>query len=119
MNETATDSTATIVVDAAITKLEALDAIAAAVGTPVHGVGSRMTFVSLPHGGRVEVNIPKFGEAPPLAIDITDPRGATEARRAAQWLLDLLVATQGWPVHHLRDSAVPPTGAEPGGFRGR
>lgn len=103
MNDIATDLTATIIVDAAITKLDALDAIAGALGSPVRGSGTRRPFVTLPSGGRAEVDIPKFGEAPPLAIDVTDPRGAAESRVAAQGLLDLLVSTKGWPIHHLRD----------------
>ncbi|MFC5930541.1 hypothetical protein D6T64_19230 [Cryobacterium melibiosiphilum] len=100
-NTTTTNNTATIIVDAAITKLDALDAIAAALDSPVHGAGTRNPFVALPHGGRVVVDIPKFGEAPPLAIDVSDPRGSAEARRAAQALLDTLVTTTGWPIHHL------------------
>jgi hypothetical protein len=94
-------STATIIVDAAITKLEALDAIAAAVGSPVRGAGSATPHVALPDGGRIVVDIPKFGEAPPLAIDITIPGGVLEARLAAQTLRESLASTTGWSVHHL------------------
>jgi hypothetical protein len=92
---------ATIIVDAAITKLDALDAIAAAVGSPVQGAGTRNPFVALPQGGRIVVDIPKFGEAPPLAIDVTDPRGEAAARLAAETLLDGLTRATGWPIHHL------------------
>jgi hypothetical protein len=96
-----TTSTTTIIVDAAITKPEALDAIAAAVGSPVRGAGTAMPHIALPDGGRIVVDIPKFGEAPPLAIDITIPGGALEARLAAQTLLESLASTTGWSVHHL------------------
>ena len=92
---------ATIIVDAAVTKPEALDAIAAALGSTVQSPGTARPYVALPHGGRVVVDIPKFGEAPPLAIDVSDPRGATESRRAAEALLDRLTASTGWQIHHL------------------
>ncbi|TFD53981.1 hypothetical protein E3T55_04640 [Cryobacterium frigoriphilum] len=92
---------ATIIVNATITKPEALDAIAAALGCAVQDAGTARPFVPLPHGGRVVVDIPKFGEAPPLAIDVSDPRGATESRLAAQALLDRLTASTGWHIHHL------------------
>lgn len=97
------DHVATIVADTHATKPEALAVIAATLDAPVQGAHTAHAFVALPHGGRVEVEIPKFGEAPPLAIDIHDPRGAVEARAAAQSLLDLLADATAWPLHHLHD----------------
>lgn len=97
------DHVATLVADVHLTKPEALAVIAATLDATVHGARTAAPFVSLPHGGRVEVEIPKFGEAPPLAIDVYDPRGAAEARAAAHSLLERLADTAGWPVHHLHD----------------
>ncbi|MBX0301524.1 hypothetical protein K2F54_16240 [Cryobacterium sp. 1639] len=97
------DHVATIVADIHATKPEALAVIAATLDAPVQGAHTAHAFVALPHGGRVEVEIPKFGEAPPLAIDIHDPRGAAQARAAAQSLLDLLADATAWPLHHLHD----------------
>ncbi|WEO78858.1 hypothetical protein BJQ94_07445 [Cryobacterium sp. SO2] len=97
------DHVATIVADTHATKPEALGIIALTLDAAVQGAQTAHAFVALPHGGRVEVDIPKFGEAPPLAIDVYDPRGAAEARAAAQSLLDLLAASTGWPLHHLHD----------------
>lgn len=97
------DHVATIVADIHATKPEALAVIAATLDAPVQGAHTAAPFVGLPHGGRVEVEIPKFGEAPPLAIDVYDPRGAAEARAAAAALLASLTDVVGWPVHHLHD----------------
>ena len=97
------DHVATIVADVHLTKPEALAVIAATLDAEVVGAHTAHAFVALPHGGRVEVEIPKFGEAPPLAVDVHDSRGDAEARAAAQRLLELLATTAGWPVHHLHE----------------
>jgi hypothetical protein len=97
------DHVATLVADIHATKPEALGIIAAALDATVQGAHTASAFVPLPHGGRIEVDIPKFGEAPPLAIDVHDPRGAAEARTAAQSLLELLSTATAWPLHHLHD----------------
>jgi len=97
------DHVATIVADIHATKPEALGIIAAALDATVQGAHTASAFVALPGGGRVEVEIPKFGEAPPLAIDVHDPRGEAEARSAAQSLLELLSSATAWPLHHLHD----------------
>jgi hypothetical protein len=97
------DHVATIVADIHATKPEALGIIAAALDASVQGAHTASAFVALPGGGRIEVEIPKFGEAPPLAIDVHDPRGAAEARAAAQSLLELLTGSTAWPLHHLHD----------------
>jgi hypothetical protein len=94
---------ATIVANIHATKPEALGVIAAALDSAVNGAHTAHAWIDLPHHGRVEVEIPKFGEAPPLAIDVYDPRGEAEARAAAQSLLEVLVAATSWPMHHLKD----------------
>lgn len=95
---------ATIIVVAAVTKPEALSAISQVVGRPVQGSAAH-PFVALPDGGRVTVEVPKFGEAPPLAIDVTDPRSDSDARAAAETLLASLGDATGWAIHHLQASA--------------
>jgi hypothetical protein len=97
------DYIATLVADAHATKPEALGIIAAALDAPVQDAHTAHPFVALPGGSRVEVDIPKFGEAPPLAIDVHDPRGEAEARAAAEALLTVLAAATAWPLHHLHD----------------
>lgn len=96
------DHLATIVADIHATSPDALQAIAAALNSEVSDAHTAHAFVALPEGGRVEVDTPKFGEAPPLAIDVYDPRGDSEAHAAAQTLLETLTTTTGWPLHHLR-----------------
>ncbi|MFO7689319.1 MAG: hypothetical protein R6W83_01980 [Cryobacterium sp.] len=93
----------TIIVAAAVTKPDALSAISRVLGSPVRGAAAH-PYVSLPGGGRVTVEVPKFGEAPPLAIDVFDPRSAADARAAAEALLQGLGDATGWPIHHLLDS---------------
>ena len=97
------DHIASIVADVHLTKPEALAVIAATLDAPVQGARTASAFVGLPHGGWVEVDIPKFGEAPPITLDVHDSRGQAEARASAQSLLDLLAHFAGWPVHHLHD----------------
>jgi hypothetical protein len=93
--------TVSLVVDAAITRLEALDAIVAAVGTELVDPGTSYTTVPLPGGAVATVDIPKFGEAPPLAIDVSDARGLAEARGAADALLPVLAESTGWSISRL------------------
>jgi hypothetical protein len=97
------DHVATLVADIPATRPEALGIIAAVLDVAVQGAHTAHAWVPLPQGGRAEVDIPKFGEAPPLAIDVYDARGPAEARAAAQALLDQLFAATGWDLHHLED----------------
>jgi hypothetical protein len=89
-------TTVSLIVDAAITRLDALEAIAAAVGSPLREAGTSLAWIALPGGGRATVDIPKFGEAPPLAIDVTS--STSDARGAADDLLAALAAADAWPV---------------------
>jgi hypothetical protein len=97
------DHVVTLVADIHATRPEALAVIAAVLDAPVQGAHTAHAWVPLPHGGRVEVDIPKFGEAPPLAIDVYDPRGEAQARAAAAALLKALTESTSWPLHHLTD----------------
>ena len=93
--------TATIVAQVQRTKPEALWAIATALNTKVEGPSGANAFIALPDGGRVEVEIPKFGESLPLTIDVIDARSQAAARASAQNILDLLEQSTGWQIDHL------------------
>ncbi|MBG6213428.1 MAG: hypothetical protein LH475_01300 [Cryobacterium sp.] len=95
--------TATIVAQVHYTKPDALWAIATALSTQVENPAGANAFIALPDQGRVEVEIPKFGESLPLTIDVVDARGQAEARASAQNILDLLEQSTGWQVDHLHD----------------
>jgi hypothetical protein len=89
--------TVSLIADVAITRLDALDTLARAAGSAVTNPGTSSAHVVLTGGGIASVDIPKFGEAPPLAIDVsadTDP----EARAAAERLLVDLGAATDWSV---------------------
>jgi hypothetical protein len=89
---------ATIVAHAHVTKPEALSAIARAAGSVVTDAATSHPFVTLASGGRAEVEIPKFGEAPPLAIDVSDSRSIEAAIAEARILLESLVEATGWRI---------------------
>ena len=93
--------TATIVAQIQSTKPDALQAIAAALHTEVHNPSGANAYIALADGGRIEVEIPKFGESLPLTIDVVNTRGAAEARAAAATLLDVLHRATGWEIAHL------------------
>ncbi|TFC94648.1 MULTISPECIES: hypothetical protein [Cryobacterium] len=92
------DYSATIVVQAHVTKPDALRMIAQAAGSTVHDAATARPFVPLVGGGRVEVEIPKFGEAPPLAIDVFSPHSDEQARVSALTLQAALVTVTDWPM---------------------
>lgn len=90
---------ATLVADVAVNKLDALAVIAAATDGRVVGARTPEAAVALPSGARVEIDIPKFGEPPPLTLDVVSTRDAFDALEQALHLRDLLVSTTGWPIH--------------------
>jgi hypothetical protein len=92
------DYSATIVVQAHVTKPDALRVIAQAAGSTVQDAATAHPFVPLVGGGRVEVEIPKFGEAPPLAIDVFSPQSEEQARGSALALQAALATVTDWPT---------------------
>jgi len=92
---------ATIVAQTHQTKPEALAIIAAALKLGVTGAASAHSYISLPRGARVEVEIPKFGESLPLTIDVYSRRSAADARATAQNVLQVLATATGWQIDHL------------------
>ncbi len=92
---------ATLVVDAALSRIDALAAIALAVDSHVSGAGTAGAHVPLPRGERAYVEIPKFGEPPPLAIDIISDRSVEDARTAALELRIALSNSTPWTIRTL------------------
>ena len=89
---------ATLVVDEAITKLEALEVIARALRSPVRRPGTSRPFVALTGGAWAEIEIPKFGEAPPLAIDVYCTTSLPHAEAGALELMAELTAATAWEI---------------------
>jgi hypothetical protein len=87
-----------LIVDAAITRVDALDAIARAARSVVTDRGASTARILLADGAIVTVDIPKFGEAPPLAIDVTSADRESARIAADELLFDLSTATD-WPIH--------------------
>lgn len=90
--------TATLVVGAAVSRVDALAVIALAVDGAVSGAQSADASVRLPDGSTARVEIPRFGDPPPFAIDVTSPDGVEAARTAALALRIALQNATGWEV---------------------
>lgn len=89
---------ATLVVDEAITKLDALDVISATLGVPIQGQGSSTPTIAVADRAWAQIEIPKFGEAPPLAIDVYSTESGAGARAAALGLMARLRASTDWAI---------------------
>jgi hypothetical protein len=95
----------TVVVDAPIAKLDALDVIAFVCDGEVEHAGTAFPRVSLEPGAWAEVQIPRFGDPPPLAVDVCSDRSLAVARAAADRLAAGLVGV-GWPLRAPRAGEV-------------
>jgi hypothetical protein len=89
---------ATLVVLDAVTKLDALAVIALAVDRPVSDARTMRPFIELEGGARVEIEIPKFGEPPPLALDVYSVLSHEHAAMSALALLQRLEQATAWRV---------------------
>ena len=94
---------ATIVVMSAVTKLDALAIVALSVDRPVEQQRTMRPFVPLDgdgfsSGAWVEIEIPKFGEPPPLAIDVYSSISDDHARLQALTLMARLEQYTGWGI---------------------
>ncbi len=89
---------ATIVADVAVDKLEALETVSRAVGADVRDAGTAVPRIPLADGVWAQIEIPKFGEPPPLAIDVHALAGVDEARRRARELATRLADATGWAI---------------------
>jgi len=94
---------ATIVVMSAVTKLDALAIVALSIDRPVERQRTTRPFVQLDgagfgDGAWAEIEIPKFGEPPPLAIDVYSTVSDDHARLQALTLLARLEQHTGWGI---------------------
>lgn len=87
----------TLVVDMPVTKIDALDVIAFAADSAVEHAGTAFPRVGLAPNVWAEVQIPKFADPPPFAIDVCSDvsidAAAVQARR-----LDTALTRLGWTV---------------------
>jgi hypothetical protein len=74
---------ATLVLQHAVNKLEAYEMIAAAVSSKIIGEGTSSPRIPLSKTAYVQVEIPKFGEPPPVAIDVWSLVSVEDARSQA------------------------------------
>ncbi|KNY07532.1 hypothetical protein [Microbacterium sp. GCS4] len=87
----------TLVVDLPITKLDALDTIAFVSDSAVADAHTAAPRVPLSSDAWAEVQIPRFADPPPLAIDVCSDASRTTARAAADRLTEGLERV-GWTV---------------------
>jgi len=80
-----------------ITKLDALEVIAFVSDGAVEHAGTAYPRVPVGQNAWAEVQIPRFADPPPLAIDVCSDASAEVARVAADRLADALERV-GWTV---------------------
>lgn len=95
---------ATLVVGDAVTKLDALAVVALAVDRAVENAGTARPFIRVSPDAWAEIEIPKFGEPPPLAIDVYSSISLADARRAALAIAAALSHNTGWSVTPMFDA---------------
>ena len=86
----------TIVVMSAVNKLDALAIVALAVDSLVEGQLTQRPWIPLAENAWVEIEIPKFGEPPPLAIDVYSSLSDQHAKLTALTLIATLEANTAW-----------------------
>ena len=89
---------ATIILYQAISKLDALAVISLAVDSPVENAKQGRPLIPLNDGTWVEVELPKLGEPPPLAIDVYSTVSTDQARLQALTLIARLREQTAWDV---------------------
>ncbi|MDN3495238.1 hypothetical protein QL996_04810 [Planococcus sp. APC 4015] len=89
---------ATLVAQDAVDKLTALRTIARVAASTVQSPATARPTVPLADGVWAQIDIPKFGEPPPLVIDVHAVAGRDVALRHALALLDQLRATTEWDL---------------------
>ncbi|MFG6401189.1 hypothetical protein [Microbacterium sp. P04] len=91
----------TLVVDMPVTKIDALDVIAFAADAAVEHAGTAWPRVPLAPNAWAEVQIPRFADPPPIAIDVCSDASLQTAEREAERLAAALVRME-WRVRPLR-----------------
>nr|WP_242061534.1 hypothetical protein [Microbacterium ureisolvens] len=86
-----------MVIDLPITKLDALDTIAFVADGEVEGAGTVRPRVWLSADAWAQVEIPKFADPPPLAIDVYSETSRDTALAEARRLAAALEAV-GWTI---------------------
>ncbi|MEF2977621.1 hypothetical protein [Subtercola sp. YIM 133946] len=89
---------ATIILYQAISKLDALAVISLAVDHPVENARQGRPLIPLATGAWVEVELPKLGEPPPLAIDVYSTVSTDQARLEALTLIAALRRQTAWTL---------------------
>ncbi|MBA8816363.1 hypothetical protein FHX48_001436 [Microbacterium halimionae] len=89
---------ATLVASDAVDKLSALDAVARAVGAPIVGPATSQPRIFLADDVWVVIEIPKFGEPPPLTIDVHAVEGRGVAQGHALALMETLQLETTWTI---------------------
>ncbi|MDN8548293.1 hypothetical protein PUW81_004150 [Microbacterium sp. NM3R9] len=95
----------TLVVDLPIAKPDALDVIAFVSDGAIENVGTAHPRVGLGRGTWAEVQIPKFADPPPLAVDVWSEESWDAAATEAARLADALRRV-GWTVRGPRADEV-------------
>ncbi len=96
MTDPAESHTATLVLHRAVSKLDALAMVALVLDRPVEHPGTSSANVPLGGQVRARVEIPKFGDPPPLAIDVVSTLSRDHARLEALRLAAELQRRAGW-----------------------
>lgn len=78
---------ATAVWHEAVNKLEALSTVAKAMDARITDLGTQTPRIVLSKSAWIQIEIPKFGEPPPVAIDVWSSRSRTEALDWAQQVI--------------------------------
>lgn len=87
----------TLVVDLPITKLDALEVVAFVSDGAVENAGTASPRVSVGPNAWAEVQIPRFADPPPVAVDVCSDV-SIEAARAAAVRLAAALTRVGWAV---------------------
>lgn len=94
--QAAPEHCATIVVGNAVTKLDGLAIVALTVDSSVQNPRTSRPFIPLDDGAWAQIEIPKFGEPPPLAIDVYSTISGDHAKLQALSLMAALGPATGW-----------------------
>lgn len=86
---------ATLVLQHAANKLEAYELVATAAGNSVVNEGTRAPRVPLSDSAWAQIEIPKFGEPPPLAVDVWSLVSLEDAQEKARNLIERIEAVSG------------------------
>ncbi len=92
---------AMLVVDLPIAKLDALDVIAFVADSTVENAQTAFPRVPLEPNAWAEVQIPKFADPPPLAVDVCSDESVGTARAAAD-RLRVALERLGWSIRDPR-----------------